>query len=106
MVEARMKRLIDVSFVYAILWGVCFLMTVPVGVSDLKFSALFAIALSAALLVLGVIGRFFRLGVGQWWQRRASPRSNRAVQPVRPTRPASAHGPTENAAPVKLYHDR
>jgi hypothetical protein len=76
------KRFVDVGFVYVVFWGVCFLMTVPFGLSDLKFSALFATGLSAVLLALAGLGRFFRLRSGYRRQRRASGVRDEPIRPV------------------------
>ncbi len=58
-----LKRVADVVTVLAIIWGACFLMTVPFGVSDLKFSLIFATVLAVILVLVGGIARLIKRGL-------------------------------------------
>ncbi|WP_410611205.1 hypothetical protein [Amycolatopsis sp. lyj-109] len=60
--RALVKRAANVASVLAIIWGACFLMTLPFGVSDLGFSLIFATVLTAAIVVLVGVGKLFKRG--------------------------------------------
>ncbi|UUV30722.1 hypothetical protein NQK81_39165 [Amycolatopsis roodepoortensis] len=49
--------------VVAILWGACFLMTLPFAVSDLGASLVFATVLAAVILFVGGAGRLMKRGL-------------------------------------------
>ncbi|MFJ1764751.1 hypothetical protein ACIOD2_30810 [Amycolatopsis sp. NPDC088138] len=59
---ALVKRAANVAGVLAIIWGGCFLMTLPFGLSDLGFSLIFATALTAAILLVVGAGILFKRG--------------------------------------------
>ncbi|MEV6447828.1 hypothetical protein [Amycolatopsis sp. NPDC051716] len=46
----------------AIVWGGCFLMTMPFGLSDLGFSLIFATVLTAAIFLVAGVGILFKRG--------------------------------------------
>lgn len=58
-----LKRVAKVMTVLAIIWGACFLMTLPFGIDDLQFSLIFATVLAAIIVFVGGIGRLIKLGL-------------------------------------------
>lgn len=62
MSDSPAKRFANIAMVLAIIWGSCFLITLPFGLSDLKFSLVFATVL--ALVIPGIVGlgKLFRRG--------------------------------------------
>ncbi|MFF1612358.1 hypothetical protein ACFVYA_31680 [Amycolatopsis sp. NPDC058278] len=59
---ALVKRAANVAVALAIMWGACFLMTLPFGLSDLGFSLIFATALTAVTVLLVGVGRLIKRG--------------------------------------------
>jgi len=56
------KRIANVASALAIIWGTCFLMTMPFGISDLWFSLVFATVLAATTVVVVGLGILFKRG--------------------------------------------
>jgi hypothetical protein len=56
------KRAANVASMLAIIWGGCFLMTLPFGLSDLGFSLIFATVLTAAILLIAGVRILFKRG--------------------------------------------
>ncbi|MEV6908391.1 hypothetical protein [Amycolatopsis sp. NPDC051071] len=64
--SGSLKRVANVMVVFAIIWGACFLMTVPFGLDDLQFSLVFSTVLAAVIVFVAGTGRLIKQGLEAW----------------------------------------
>jgi hypothetical protein len=61
--DSLWRRTANVVAVLAIIWGACFLITFPFGISDLRFSVIFATVLAALIVLVAGAGRLLKRGL-------------------------------------------